>query len=408
MSSYKFGDYAYLNSFNIANGEKTIVAIGQGCENDRGIRFEGFYDYDININGMSLFGVTNAENCGNYSLWTTDGTLDRTINHEITIYHENQNYIYLPYDTFHDSTGGFYYKSSHYIENSQKKAITTGVYGTVLGFVGDTLIVYSKDEDYVSEITALQKGKVIGSFINETSRKLSGITISGSALQLLETTGETKPETYLISFPDGDLSKEPMSALLFDSSFSKIKKVATNNSISIYSAEVTEARRAALKSVSWNNEEITVSEPLYYFSKDSVLLRKVILNDRFLFSEDEKLLSIPIDEYSYSPFMMFEKIGFFKYAGESFSKEAVIAYSSDDDDSFVIITDGKSTKSVKRESQYSDILIWNGMTFESGRRIIVEKDAQTLENLNIMNNADYADIADMSLLNIFYRVCDNK
>ncbi len=405
MSSYKFGDYTYLNSFNIANGEKTIVATGQNCENDRRAKFEGFYDYDININGMSLFGVTSAENCGNYSLWTTDGTLAGTIDHGISIYHERQSYIYLPYDTFPDSTGGFYYGPNRYIENSHKKAIATGVYGTVLGFIGDVLIVYDTDKDYISEITAIQKGKIIGSFINDTSRKLSGITISGNTLQLLETTDETMSETYLISFPDGDLSAEPMSALLFDSSFSNIKKVAADDSISIYSAEVTETKGAALKSVFQNNEEITVSEPLYYFSKDSILFRIVILNDRFLFREDGKLLSIPIDEYSYSPFMMFEKIGFFKYAGESFSKEAVIAYSSDDDDSFVIITDGKSTKSVKRESQYSDILIWNGMTFESGRRIIVEKDAETLENLNIMNNADYAD---MSLLNIFYRVCDES
>lgn len=407
MSSYKFGDYTYLNSFNIANGEKTIVATGQNCENDRRAKFEGFYDYRTTIAGMSLFGIANVEKCGNYSLWTSDGTLAGTIDHEISIYHDGCGYSCNPGKMFPDSTGGFYYGSTHYIENSQKKAITTGVHGTVLGFVGDTLIVYSKDEDYVSETTALQKGKIIGSFINDTSRKLSGITISGNTLQLIETTDGILPETYLISFADGDLSAEPMSALLFDSSFSNIKKVAADDSISIYSAEVTKARGTALKSVSWNNEEITVSETLYYFSKDSAFSGMVISNDRFLFREDSKLLSIPLYEYSYSPFMMFEQIGNFKYIGETFSKEAVIEHSFNDDDNFIIVTDGLNVRSVQREYKYSDISIWNGWAVESGKRFIVEKDSETLEKLEIVSkNAGDEIYATKSLQNIFYRVCD--
>jgi len=306
---------------------------------------------------------------------------------------------------FPDLSGGFYYESSHYIENAHKKAIATGVYGTVLGFVGNTLIVYSKDEDYVSEITALQKGKVIDSFINDTSRRLSGITISGNTLQLIETTDEINPKTYLISFADGDLSKEPMSALLFDNSFSNIKKIAANDSISVFSAEITKAEGTALKSVSWNNEEITVSEPLYYFYKDDWFAGFSILENKLIFSKNNVLMSIPLDTFSNKAFSLVEIKGAFKYSGESFSKEAVIAYSSDDDDSFVIVTDGLNVRSVQREYKYSDISIWNGWVVESGKRFVVEKDSDTLENLEIVNkNAGDEIYATKSFQNIFFTV----
>lgn len=401
MSSYKSGDYTYLNSFNIANGEKTIVAAGQDCKRSD-IGFDGFYYYGISANGMSLFGITSAENCGSYFLWTTDGTPAGTINHEILI---------EPGMISPDSSGGFYYGSSHYIENSQKKATATGASGTVLGFIGDTLIVYDKEEDYISKITAMQKGKIIGSFLNETSRKLSGITISGSALQLLETTDEAEPETYLISFPDGDLSAEPLSALLFDNSFTNVSKVGVNDKKSIFSAEVKGAAGKAVKSVLLNEEGITVSDPLYYFSKDSSFSGMVILNDRFLFSEDGTLLSIPLYEYCYSPFLMFEQTGNFKYIGESFSKEPVIEHNSNDSDSdsFLIVTDGKSTKSLNKGSWYSDFSIWNGMILESGKRFIIDKDSESLENLEIVSKNAGSDIyATKSFQNIFYRVCDES
>jgi len=411
MSSYKFGDYTYLNSFNIANGEKKIVATGQDCENDSRAKFEGFYDYRTTMAGMSMFGIANVKKCGNYSLWTSDGTLAGTIDHEISIYNDGCGYLCKPGKMFPDLSGGFYYGSTYYIENAHKKAIATGVYGTVLGFIGDTLIVYSTDDDYISKITALKKGKIIGSFINDTSRKLSGITISGNTLQLIETTDETEPETYLISFPDSNLSAEPLSALLFDNNFSNIKKVAADKSISIFSAEVTEARGTALKSVSWNNEEITVSEPIYYLLKDLQFSGLAILENEFLFSENNTLMSIPLDIVSSSSSVMFENRGDFKYIGESFSKEPVIEHNSNDSDSdsFLIVTDGKSTKSLKKESRYSDFSIWNGMILESGKRFIIDKDSETFENLEIVSkNAENDIYAAKTFQNIFYRVCDES
>jgi len=411
MSLYKFGSYQYLNSFKIANGEKTIAAIGLDCENDRGIRFEGFYDYNININGMSLFGITNAENCGHYSLWTSDGTLDGTIDHEITIYHENQSYIYLPYDTFPDQTGGFYYGPSRYIENSLKKAISTGVYGTVLGFIGDKLIVYSTDDDYISKITALQEGKVVGSFINETSRKLLEISITGNTIQLLETYEDDEPNTFLISFPDGDLSTEPLSTLLFNRRFTNVSKVAANDKMAVFSAEVKGTLEKTIKSVLLTKEKITVSEPLYYFSKDSSFSGLTVLDQDILFSENNMLMSIPFDMFSKEAFTLFETEGNFEYNGESFLKEAVIEYwvNNDDGDGYILVTDGKNIRATQRKYQYSDISIWNDLIVESGKRFVVEKDSDTLEPIDLIGeNSENDSYATKSLQNIFLHVRDES
>ena len=375
----------FINSFDITTGKKKTITSKENCKFGN-FPFPGTYDYKLRFGNFAFFGVSDT--CGVYSLWTTDGTSKGTIDHDIKITHYTQGIGYEIYDPelkAHSDSFGGHYLGKYYFNSLHEKAIDTGVSGYILGFIEDFLIVCSTKSEHVFEITALKKGKIVSSFVYESKGQVSDVSMSGSNIQLLETIGDNETSVAnVLFFSDGDLSKKPLFAELFDSGYSSVKKIASNETFTIYSAKIKGASSVALKSVYLAKSGlIIVSEPLYYYNKDSEFNCFSIIGKDLICDYDGVLFSIPVDKKIFAGIRLLEKEGDLRYLGTSFSGEAVIKVSSD---SSLVVTGGKKENTkITKIPPYSRISFWNDWILEYEKAFIVEDEKNLLNHVEIKN-----------------------
>jgi len=398
-----FPGSGFISYFHINTNKRTDVSSSYYCRTYPSAIFGGIHDYKVLRGGMNFFGSGDLAYCGNYKLWSANGSEICSIDHEISISHSytknyRETYASIPKleeRVFTDPYNGIYYDVTHYIEGSCRKAVETGLeYGYPLGFAWDRLIGYAKsDNETIFQIFSLKKG-VVEHFYSG-GKLFSGISILNNAVFCIEKKSEKSSGKNLVVFKNGDLFNEPSIFPLFSSDkYDNVQRVFSDKfNYIVYSATDTETTKKVYKSVFFDGSEITETTLKYSGELDYSNVYE-ILNGHLFFKENNMLKSISLKTGEGEPATIHENFRNLKYLGKTFFNKAVFAdtpgHNQKEESSFLILTDGKRVEKFELppdEYYYAPFSLWNGWIKFKGNLINEDKNGK-LEIFRIMETEE--------------------
>lgn len=401
--------------FDLKTGEQIFTLKTESCSTpeDSMIPSQYYYGakkYDLKIGNLSFFGILKHPGCGYYSLWSTNGTAEGTINHGFAL--DKYNGPALNKNVFVDSNNGIYLSFTDilYMDKNGGSAVDLGLHEySALGVSDDKFIAYKMDSGKIEDIVELKNGKIIKRMMSTDYRYFTNISMSEKRIEMLETVNYNKKTVAnFLSFRNCNIEEKPVRIKLFDGFSNAFWNVLQENNISLYSTMHNSYNSRSMAGVIFNNNgSVTLLEPfLYYYDDDSEydFTAMTIMGDNFVFNRNNSLRSTPFKNGRTNTVKLIETEGFMKYHGKSYSGKAVVEQiGTDYSQKNIIVTDSypENTATIQLTSKNSDVYLWNKWILENNRYLLTEDRENNLKRIDIISGMENLSTA-RSFRNLYF------